>query len=338
MAFDLKKSLGKIPFVRWFVGLLESIKLRAFEGLSLYALIELYLMGIVKGTLSTRASSIAFSLFMALFPLLIFMVTLVPFIIPYVSVGNENFDAQFLDFLESFLPSATSEYFGQIYQQIKDQKQGGLLSTTFLLSIFLVANGVNAIFGGFENSYHVELTRSFFRQYAYALLVGMILSILLIFGAVVYVYFEFYILDVANVSLSEAFGYELSQGDSTWIRLVKILYFLFMTYIITAILYYFGTAEGRNAKFFSAGALMTTLLFLATSYFFGIYVDKFARYNELYGALGGLLILMVFIWLNSNIILLGFELNATLNSLKRTHQRQQAQEFEAAGEGESKQG
>ena len=64
---------------------------------------------------------------------------------------------------------------------------------------------------------------------------------------------------------------------------------------------------------------MTTLLFLLTSYLFGIYVDKFARYNELYGALGGLLIFMVFIWLNSNILLLGFELNASINSLKRKH-------------------
>jgi membrane protein len=86
--------------------------------------------------------------------------------------------------------------------------------------------------------------------------------------------------------------------------------------LTTAILYYFGTAEGRNARFFSAGAIMTTILFIATSYLFGIYVEKFASYNELYGALGGLLILMAFIWLNSNILLLGFELNATLNSLR----------------------
>ena len=62
---------------------------------------------------------------------------------------------------------------------------------------------------------------------------------------------------------------------------------------------------------------MTTLLFLLTSYLFGVYVEKFARYNELYGALGGLLILMVYIWLNSNILLLGFELNATLNYLHK---------------------
>ncbi|MEL6975840.1 MAG: YhjD/YihY/BrkB family envelope integrity protein, partial [Bacteroidota bacterium] len=173
MALTLEEKLDKIPVVKTLVKLLKRFKLKAFEGLSLYDLIEMYLVGIVKGTLSSRASSIAFSLFMALFPLLIFLITLLPFIIPYASVGNENFDAQFLLFLESFLPSATSDYFGDIYQQIKDQRRGGLLSSAFVLSIFLVANGVNAIFGGFENSYHVDLTRNFFRQYAYALMVGV---------------------------------------------------------------------------------------------------------------------------------------------------------------------
>ncbi|WP_318345348.1 YihY/virulence factor BrkB family protein [Flagellimonas baculiformis] len=323
MSVAIEEQLEKIPVVNWLVRLLKRIKLKAFEGLSLYDLIEMYLVGVVKGTLSARASSIAFSLFMALFPLLIFLVTLIPFIIPYVSVGNENFDAQFLDFLESFLPSATSDYFGEIYQQIKDQKQGGLLSSAFIVSIFLVANGVNAIFGGFENSYHVELTRNFFRQYAYALVVGLILSILLIIGAVAFVYFEFYIVEYTSKYLGKTLGYDVEKGDGVGIQIAKIVFFLSLSYLTTAILYYFGTAEGRNARFFSAGALMTTLLFLFTSYLFGIYVEKFARYNELYGALGGLLILMVFIWLNSNILLLGFELNATLNSLKKRHERQQ---------------
>ncbi|MDC6365011.1 MULTISPECIES: YihY/virulence factor BrkB family protein [Flavobacteriaceae] len=322
MSVAIEEQLEKIPVINWVVRLLKKIKLKAFEGLSFYDLIEMYLVGIVKGTLSTRASSIAFSLFMALFPLLIFMVTLVPFLIPYVSVGNENFDSQFLVFLESFLPTATSDYFGDIYQQIKDQKRGGLLSSAFLLSIFLVANGVNAIFSGFENSYHVELTRNFFRQYAYALMVGIILSILLIIGAVAFVYFEFYIVEYTSEYFGKTLGYDVEKGDTIGIQLTKILFFMLLSYLTTAILYYFGTAEGRKARFFSAGALMTTLLFLLTSYLFGVYVEKFARYNELYGALGGLLILMVFIWLNSNILLLGFELNATLNSLKKRHEKQ----------------
>jgi membrane protein len=106
----------------------------------------------------------------------------------------------------------------------------------------------------------------------------------------------------------------------------KFLFLGMLAYFITAILYYFGTKEGKQAKFFSAGALMTTLLFILTSYLFGVYVEKFARYNELYGALGGLLILLVFIWLNSNILLLGFELNASLNSLRKNYEKKDKNE------------
>lgn len=321
MDAEIRENLEKIPILNWLINFFDKIKLPGFEGLSLYDLLEIYGLGIFRGTLSSRASSIAFSLFMALFPLLIFLVTLIPFLIPHIKVGNEDFDIQFLVFLESFLPSATSDYFGEIYQQIKDQKRGGLLSSAFLVSIFLMANGVNAIFSGFENSYHIELTRNFFKQYAYALMVGLILSVLLIVGAVAFVYFEFYIVEYTSEYFGKTLGYEVSRLDNTGAVLTRILFYLLLSYFTTAILYYFGTAEGKKARFFSAGALMTTSLFMLTSYLFGIYVEKFARYNELYGALGGLLILMVFIWLNSNILLLGFELNATLQRLKKNMNR-----------------
>ncbi|NJB37901.1 YihY/virulence factor BrkB family protein [Croceivirga sp. JEA036] len=317
MSKEVEEKLERIPIVNWVIQFLKGIKLPGFEGLSIYDLAEMYALGIVQGAISSRAGSIAFSLFMALFPLLIFLVTLVPFLIPYVRVGNENFDTQFLIFLESFLPTATGDYFSEIYQQIKDQKRGGLLSSAFLLSIFLVANGVNSIFNGFENSYHVELTRNYFRQYGYALMVGLILSILLIVGAVAFVYFEFYIIEYTSELFGKTFGIAVESGDAFGVQLAQVIFFLILTYLFTAILYYFGTVEGRQARFFSVGALVTTILFILTSYLFGFYVEKFARYSELYGALGGLLILMVFIWLNSNILLLGFELNATLNSLRK---------------------
>jgi membrane protein len=319
MSKEIEERLDKIPIVKWIVRLLKKIKLPAFEGLSLYDLVEMYITGIVQGAFSTRASSIAFSLFMALFPLLIFLFTLIPFIIPYVSVVNENFDAQFLNFLESFLPSATGEYFGDIYHQIKDQQSGGLLSSAFVLSIFLMTNGVSAIFGGFEDSYHINLTRNFFKQYAFAMMVGFLLSVLLILGAVGYVYFEFYILEYLSEWAAQTRGYDLSENDIVGARIGKTVFFIVLSYLTTAILYYFGTLEGKQAKFFSYGALMTTLLFFLTSHLFGVYINNFSRYNELYGALGGLLILMVYIWLNSIILLLGFELNATLNYLRKKH-------------------
>lgn len=321
MSKEVEEKLEKIPIVNWVVRLLKKIKLPGFEGLSIYDLIEMYIWGVVEGALSTRASAIAFSIFLALFPLLIFMLTLVPFLITFFSLDNTNFDADFPVFLESFLPSATGDYFEGIYQQIKNQKRPGLLSSTFVISIFLMANGVNSIFGGFEHSYHVNLTRNFFKQYAYALMVGLILSILIIIGFVAFVYFEVYVLTYLSEFAARQGGYVLGEDDILGVQVAKFLFFIILSYLTTAILYYFGTAEGRKANFFSAGALMTTLLFVLTSYLFGVYVEKFARYNELYGALGGLLILMVFIWLNSNILLLGFELNASLNSLRNKYKK-----------------
>lgn len=314
MSEEVEEKLYKIPILNVIVKLLKRLKFPGLEGLSLYDLFEMYIAGILKGAISTRASSIAFSLFMAIFPLLIFLVTLLPFVKEYM--GMEDFDTEFLAFLESFLPTATSDYFGDIYDQI-NQKRGGLLSSTFFLSIFLIANGVNAIFAGFENSYHVELTRHFVRQYLYALAVGLILALLLILSAVGYIYFEINVVEYLSELASKVIGYGIDAGDSLGVKIAKFLFFMFLTYVVTAVLYYFGTAEGKNARFFSPGALMTTILFIATSYLFGVYVEKFARYSELYGALAGLLILMVFIWLNSNILLLGFELNATLNRFKR---------------------
>ncbi|MFK7812323.1 MAG: YihY/virulence factor BrkB family protein [Maribacter sp.] len=318
MSAEIEERIDKIPIINWLAALLKKIKLPAFEGLSAYDLIEMYIVGVVEGALSTRASSIAFSLFLALFPLLIFMVTLVPFIFDTFSLENTNFDKEFPLFLESFLPSATGDYFEGVYQQIKDQKpQGGLISSAFLLSIFLMANGVNSIFSGFETSYHVKLTRNFFKQYGYALMVGLILSILIIVGFVAFIYFQGYVLGYLSDFAARTGGYVLEEGEILGVQIGKVLFFMILSYFTTAILYYFGTREGKQAKFFSAGALMTALLFLLTSYLFGVYVEKFARYNELYGALGGLLILMVYIWLNSNILLLGFELNATLNQLRK---------------------
>ena len=314
MSVEIEEKIAKIPIVNKLAALLKNIRLPGFEGFSLYDLIEMYILGVVQGALSTRASSIAFSLFMALFPLLIFMVTLIPVIFSSFDIGSTDFEKQFPLFLESFLPSATGDYFEGIYVQIKNQKpQGGLISSAFLLSIFLMANGVNSIFSGFETSYHVDLTRNFFKQYGYALMVGLILSILIIVGFTAFIYFQVYVLGYLN----QVGNYVLEDGEIVGVQIGKILFFMILSYFTTATLYYFGTHEGKQAKFFSAGALMTALLFLLTSYLFGLYVEKFARYNELYGALGGLLILMVYIWLNSNILLLGFELNATLNQLKK---------------------
>lgn len=240
---------------------------------------------------------------MAIFPFLLFILNL----IPYVPI--ENFQADFLLFIDNLLPPQTNDFFGSIFEDIAKNRRGGLLSTVFVLSIFLMTNGINAIFGGFEISYHVKTTRNIIKQYFIALGVAVIMALLLLLAAVIFISFDVYI-----VSLLEQQGI---SRDAWFITYGKILLFLFITYIAIAILYYFGTAEGKENSFFSPGALLTTILFVLTTYLFGIYIEHFSQYNQLYGSIGGLLIFMLYIWLNSNILLLGFELNASLNSLKR---------------------
>jgi membrane protein len=303
----IEDKLNKIPIVNVLVSFLKKIKLPGLEGLSLYDLLEMYTIGIVKGTLTARAGAIAFSFFTAIFPFLIFILILIPYI------PTANFQEEFLVFLQSFLPPNTSDFFiNNIFEDLENTNRGGLLSSVFLLSIFLMANGVNAVFSGFETSYHARFNRSIFKQYLYALGIAIILALLLIVTVIVLGYFELYI--IQNL---EEYGYLEKDQDRSEDDLAKYLFFVIMVYISTSILYYFGTKEGRHSRFFSIGALFTTVLIMLTSYLFGIYIENFSQYNELYGSIGALLILLLYIWLNSNILLLGFELNASLNRLKK---------------------
>ena len=134
---------------------MKAFKIPGYSGFSFYDLLELYLSGIVKGTLSSRAGSIAFSFFMALFPFLLFILNLIAFI------PIENFDAVLFNFIELLLPQESQSFFTQIFDDIRLKQRAGLLSSVFLLSIILTANGVSSIFSSFEGSYHVELSRSF---------------------------------------------------------------------------------------------------------------------------------------------------------------------------------
>ncbi len=304
MSKPIEDKLEKIPIVNLLMKFFKSIKLKVLEGLSLYDLLELYTIGIVKGTLSTRASAIAYSFFMALFPFLLFVII----VIPYVPI--EGFETEFLNFLQSFLPPTTTDFFYEsIFENIKG---GGLISSVFLISILLMANGVSAVFSGFESSYHEQLTRNIFKQYMYALGVAIILAFLLILTVAVLGFFNIYVVE----NIVELAHVE-NEKSNTLLLVSQYLFFVMMVYIATATLYYFGTQEGRQFKFFSIGALFTTLLIMLTSYLFGIYIENFAQYNKLYGSIGALLILMFYFWLNANILLLGFELNVSLTKLRK---------------------
>jgi membrane protein len=294
----------RIPIVSHFTDLGKRIKIPGLEGMSLYDLLHMYVIGIVRGALTARAGGISYSFFMALFPFMLFMLTL----IPYIPI--DGFQESFMTLISELLPPKTFEAVVPILSDIANNKYGGLLSFGFLVSIFLMTNGVNAVFGGFEYSYHVTEVRSVVRAYIISLGTSLLMSVFLILTVAAIVLFQF------GLDFLKSKGW-LSE-EFMWLENVRYLFLLFMVFTTVSLLYHFGTKEGKYSSFFSAGAILTTILSILTFYLFGIYVVQFAQYNQLYGSIGTLLILMLFIWLNSIILLLGFELNASMTKLKLT--------------------
>lgn len=302
MSEEIENKLNKIPVVKQLVSLTKAVKLKSLEGLSLYDILELYVLGIFKGAFSYRASAIAFSFFMALFPFALFILNLIPFI------PLKNFQADFLEFVEEGVPPNTYEAIEAILKDIMETSHQGLLSSGFILSILLMTNGINAILGGFEMSAHITITRGFFRQYFISLAISLVLSMILLITVAAIVIAEVMIQKI-NIR-----GYVADVSVIEWSRYGFILLMILIT---TSILYKFGAKETSSIAFISYGAVFTTILIVVSSYVFGIYVTKFAKYNELYGSIGTLLVLMFYIWINCMVLLLGFELNATISKLKR---------------------
>jgi membrane protein len=108
---------------------------------------------------------------------------------------------------------------------------------------------------------------------------------------------------------------EWITDESFWLQVGRGAIFVIMIFTIVSILYRYGTKSVKHTRFFSPGSVFTTLLSILTFYLFSYYVTEFAQYNELYGSIGTLLILMLFVWLNAIILLLGFELNASIHAL-----------------------
>lgn len=293
----------KTRIFRWFVSTFQKVKIPGLEGMSLYHLLRLYTNGIIKGALTSRAGSIAFSFFIALFPFALFALTLIPF------VPIDGFQEDFIDFIFKIMPSQdAADAVSGVLEDIANNKYGGLLSFGFLLSIFLMTNGVNAILSGFEDTHHKIENRNIFRQYLVSLGISLVLAFLLFVTVGVIVLLEFLINSLNNDGIVGDAGF--------WIGIIQIIILVIMILVTISILYYFGTKEGNKISFFSPGTVFTAILFVINFNIFKIYLLKFAQYNQLYGSIGTVLVIMLFIWLNSIILLLGFELNASLIQLK----------------------
>ncbi len=306
MTFKIEAKIEKIPVIRNLMHILKKIKMPGLGGFSFYDLLKLYFEGIIDGAFSYHASAVAFSFFMALFPFALFILNL----IPYIPI--EGFQEDFLQFVKEGVPPNTYDAIANIINDILNNSHTGLVSTGFFLSIFLMANGINGILGGFESSRHVLEKRGFLNQYFVALGISLLLSVLLLLTVAIIVIFEVLIQSTAIQ--------DVLSDRIPLIIMGRYIFVILMILITSSVLLRYGTKQSHKPPFISVGSVFTTVLIIISSYFFGIWVLRFSKYNELYGSIGTLLIMMFYIWINCMILLLGFELNATIRKLKKTNE------------------
>lgn len=281
----------------------KRITLPLFDGLSLYDVSKFFFRGIIKGSVTSRAGSIAYSFFLALFPGIIFFFTLIPFF-PVDSLETEVFKV-----FQRILPPDTFDAVRSTIADVLNHKRGGLLSVGFFLAMLFSTNGINAIISNFNQTIHKIEERSLWQQLLVSLGLTVVITVNFLVGIIVIIFSS----DVLN-GLLDFFGLEAISSFA--VELVRYLLLVFLIFIGIVLIYNFAPSGKRKWRFFSPGAILATVLILVTSYLFSFYVANFNQYNTLYGSIGTLMVIMLWIYVNALVLIIGFELNASIASLK----------------------
>jgi membrane protein len=280
--------------------------LPGFDGMSLYEVSSFFFRGITQGSISTRAAALSFTFFLALFPAIIFIFTLIPYI-PIHGLQNT-----LLSTLQNLMPKGVYEVARTTITDIINRQHGSLLSIGFLAALFFSTNGITGIMTAFNASVHVEETRSFLRQKAIAILLVLIVAVLLVISISLITAgssFIHYLLKAGIVHRTFSF-YALLV--CRWIIIIALFFFT------NSFLYYLAPATHERFRFISAGSTLATFLFVVTSIGFNYYISHFSQYNKLYGSIGALIIILLWININSIVLLIGFELNASIMKTRQS--------------------
>ncbi|MBL4592683.1 MAG: YihY/virulence factor BrkB family protein [Flavobacteriales bacterium] len=292
------------------LNLSKKIVIPGFDGLSLYEVLSFFIEGLQKNSLTTRASSLAFRFFLALFPTIIFIFAL----IPYIPI--DNFQEELLMLIQSVLPSDAYELTNDTINDLIQDKDGSLLSFGFLFAFYLASNGINSMIIAFNDSYHSLKKASFIQTRLRSILLLFIIIFLMItaIGAIVFSS------SITNYLISNNY---ISNNYIVYIlKAIKFIVLLLVFFLGISSIYYFGNTRSKKFRFISAGSTLATLLSISLSTGFAYYVNNFDTYNKVYGSIGTLMVIMLWLYFNSLVLLIGFELNASISHAKEEKLKQ----------------
>jgi membrane protein len=280
----------------------KKIFLPGFSGLPLFDVIRFFFQQARRVGFTERASSIAFNFVMAIPPAIIFLFTLIP-LLPI----SKDFIRELYGLIQEVIPGQKvhSPLIGFLDDFFKNPRNG-LLSLGFILALFFSSNAMMGIMRSFNKDYPGFTRRTHLQNRRIALRMTVIFF--------VYIILSILVLIMQGMVLTW-FGIE---GKVQWIiRYARWIIIIFLFFFTISYIYRHAPARAKKWPLVNPGSILATALMILFTMFFSYWVNNFANYKTLYGPISTVLILMLLIYFNSLVLLIGFELNVSISSLKR---------------------
>jgi membrane protein len=310
LKFRTRKRIISFPSVRPTRSWMKRVKLHRYGGISLYKFFGIFFHNINEDEIFDRSNGVAYNFLLAIFPAMIFLFTLIPYITVYIpDISNESI----MQFLGEMMPSSMFTVVSSTILDIVSIQRGGLLTFGFLFAVFLATNGMMGLMRAFNACYRTNEKRNYITTRLTALGLTVMLAVvltlailLLVVGQIMIEYFNTHVHLLATLNLDSLQIYS--------ILLVRFVVVFIVFFIAISCIYYFGPAIHYNWNFFSIGSLAATFACMAISYGFSFYIAKFGSYNKVYGSIGTLIALMIWMQLLTIVLMIGYEINASLHS------------------------
>jgi len=310
-------QLGRHPL--W-LGLLRWSKTHSLPGMyriPLYKIGRFLYQEINSADLNTRANSMAFSFFLSLFPAIIVLFTLLAYTPLYATFGEVLQLA-----ITEIMPGDAGDMLFKTVQDVATIPRSGLLSFGFFLAIWFASNGMITMMVGLEKEYAEAFRRrNELEKRLIAIQLTFLMALILVLSVVLVI--------LGNTILHYVFQFIRADFITRWLLLLfRWIVVLALFYAGISTIYRYGSSTHRKIPFFTPGATLATLLSILSSWGFSFYVDNFNAYNKVYGSIGTLIVLLVWLQLNCLIILIGFELNASILVLRARRKLKQEAELD----------
>ena len=271
-----------------------------FKGVPIAVIMKFVWNEMLEDDILTRANSMAFSFFISIFPALLVVLSLLPYF------PMESMIMTLQKSYVNLLPKEMANYIDNIIYEMTQTGKESILGLSLILAFYFASSGVSTMIKGFHKSYEITYKKQNLlqRQWRALKLTGL-LGLLLLGTLLVTVLGRPFLLKW----LGKAGIVETNYAVYNYLRWLSVFIFY---YIGIAVIYRFGPAFKTKLKLITPGATLATILSVISSIGYAVYVENFANYNEVYGSIGALILIMVWLQINSFIILLGYELNASI--------------------------